>query len=157
MSVTVIEERAAANSRLTAIRLALLTMRCMERWRSNVSDYDKAMILVSVVAITSERFTRAGLDEELKALERPLPLDTLAPCNVSSIAAATGLNRETTRRKVKALIDEGFLVRSEQGVISFKPGHFQKDYISELVRNPLDSLVRTANDLIRDGTLDAER
>ena len=157
MSISVNEERAAANSRLTAIRLTMLTMRCMERWRRNVSDFDKAMILVSVVAITAERFTRAGLDEELKALDMPLPVDALAPCNVSSIAAATGLNRETTRRKVKALVDEGFLVRSEQGVISFKPGYFQQDYIHDLVRTQLDSLVRTANDLIRDGTLETER
>jgi hypothetical protein len=157
VSVSVNEERAAANSRLTAIRLTLLTMRCMERWRRGVSDFDKAMILVSVVAITAERFTRAGLDEELKALDRPLPLDTLAPCNVSSIAAATGLNRETTRRKVKALVDEGYLVRSEQGVISFTPGYFQQDSIQALVRSQLDSLVRTANDLVRDGTLDLHR
>jgi hypothetical protein len=154
VSISVNEERAAANSRLTAIRLTMLTMRCMERWRRNVSDFDKAMILVSVVAITSERFTRAGLEEELKTLETPLPLDALAPCNVSSIAAATGLNRETTRRKVNALIEEGYLVRSEEGVISFTPGHFQQNYIHELVRSQLDSLVRTANDLIRDGTLD---
>jgi predicted transcriptional regulator len=155
--ISVNEERAAANNRLTAIRLTMLTMRCMERWRANVSDYDKAMILVAVVAITAERFTRSGLDEALKTLDQPLPAETLAPCNVSSIAAATGLNRETARRKVKALIDEGFLVRSEQGVIGFTPGHFQQDYISELIRAQLDSLVRTANDLIRDGTLDTQR
>ncbi|HEY0011330.1 MAG TPA: hypothetical protein VGB79_00590 [Allosphingosinicella sp.] len=157
MSISVNEERAAANDRLTAIRLTMLTMRCMERWRRNVSDYDKAMILVSVVAITSERFTRAGLDEGQKALAQPIAPETLAPCNVSSIASATGLNRETTRRKVKALVEEGFLVRSEQGVIGFKPGHFQKDYIEALIRSQLDSLVRTTNDLIRDGTLDTDR
>jgi hypothetical protein len=154
VSISVNEERAAANSRLTAIRLTMLTMRCMERWRTGVSDFDKAMILISVGAITSERFTRAGLDEDLKDLATPLPPEALAPCNVSSIAAATGLNRETTRRKVKALIDEGFLVRSEQGVINFTPGFFQQDFIHELIRSQLDSLVRTANDLVRDGTLE---
>jgi predicted transcriptional regulator len=157
VSISVNQERAAANDRLTAIRLTMLTMRCMERWRRNVSDYDKAMILVSVVAITAERLTRGTLDDDMKALSQPVPLDALAPCNVSSIAAATGLNRETTRRKVKALVDEGFLVRSEQGVISFTPGHFQQDYIHDLIRSQLDSLVRTANDLIRDGTLDTDR
>jgi hypothetical protein len=155
VSISVNEERAAANSRLTAIRLTMLTMRGMERWRTGVSDFDKAMILIAVGAITSERFTRAGLDEELKALATPLPPEVLAPCNVSSIAAATGLNRETTRRKVKALVDEGFLVRSEHGVINFTPGFFQQAFIHELIRSQLDSLVRTANDLIRDGTLDA--
>jgi hypothetical protein len=157
VSISVNEERAAANDRLTAIRLAMLTMRCMERWRRNVSDYDKAMILLAVVAITAERFTRGALDEDLKAIAQPLDPEALAACNVSSIASATGINRETTRRKVKALVDEGFLVRSEQGVIAFAPGHFQKDYIEGLIRSQLDSLVRTTNDLIRDGTLETDR
>ena len=153
MAVSVIEERAEANGRLTAIRLTMLTLRCMEKWRRNVSDYDSAMILVAVVAITAERFTRAGLEDELKALARPMPAEQLAPCNIASIAAATGLNRETARRKVNALIKSGFLVRSGDGVIGFRPGHLQQDYIHDLVRAQLDSVVRTVNDLCRDGTL----
>lgn len=159
MAVSVIEERAEANSRLTAIRLTMLTLRYMEKWRGNVSDYDSAMILVAVVAITAERFTRAGLEEEFRALARPMPADQLAPCNIASIAAATGLNRETTRRKVNALIKSGFLVRSGDGVIGFRPGHLQQDYIHDLVRTQLDAVVRTVNDLHRDGTLavDARR
>ena len=153
MAVSVIEERAEANSRITAIRLTMLTLRWMEKWRRNVTDYDSAMILVAVVAITAERFTRSGLDEEFRAISQPMPAEQLAPCNVSSIAAATGINRETTRRKVNALVKNGFLVRSEDGVIGFKPGHLQQDYIHDLVRSQLESVVRTVNDLCRDGIL----
>lgn len=153
MPVFVDEGRASANSRITAIRLTLLTLRCMEKWRANVKDYDSAMILVAVGAITAERLTRAELEEEYRAVERPMPADRLAACNVSSLAAATGLNRETTRRKVNALIESGFLVRSEQGVIGFAPGHLQKEHIPNLIRSQLDSLVRTINDLVRDGTV----
>ena len=153
MAVSVVENRAQANSRITAIRLTMLTLRCMEKWRANVSDYDAAMILVAVVAITAERLTRTSLDVELKMLTQPMPKEQLAPCNVSSIAAATGINRETTRRKVNSLIKGGFLVKSTDGVISFKPGHVQQDYILDLVRAQLDSVVRTVNDLCRDGTV----
>jgi hypothetical protein len=151
--VVVDEARARANSRITAIRLTLLTLRTMEKWRLNVKDYDSAMILIAVGAVTAERLTRGELDEELKSIERPVPPERLAPCNVSSLAAATGLNRETTRRKVNALVEAGFLVKSEQGVIGFTPGHVQQDYIHEMVRGQLDSVVRTVNDLARDGTL----
>lgn len=153
MAVSVAEDRAPANSRLTAIRLAMLTLRWMEKWRDNVGDYDMAMILVAVAAITSERFTRADLEGELKALTRPMPAEHLAPCNISSIAAATGINRETTRRKVNALIADGTLVRSAEGVVGFRPGHLQQDFIHDLVRAQLDSVVRTVNDLCRDGTV----
>lgn len=131
----------------------MLTLRWMEKWRRNVSDYDSAMILVSVVAITAERLTRAELPEELRDLSRPLPREELARCNIRSIAAATGLNRESTRRKVNALIKAGFLVKSEDGVIGFRPGHLQQDYVHELVRAQLDAAVKLTNDLCRDGTL----
>jgi hypothetical protein len=151
--VFVDEARASANSRITAIRLTLLTLRCMEKWRLNVKDYDSAMILVAVVAVTAERLTRAELEEELKSIDRPMPSEQLAACNVSSLAAATGLNRETTRRKVNALVESGFLAKSDQGVIGFAPGHLQKDYIQDLIRSQLDSLVKTINDLARDGTV----
>ena len=157
MAVSVVEDRSEANSRLTAIRLTMLTMRWMEKWRRNVRDYDSAMILVAVVAITAERLTRTSLEDELKRLSEPMPAEKLAPCNVSSIAAATGINRETTRRKVDALIRSGFLVKSAEGVISFRPGHLQQDYIHELVRAQLDSLVRTVNDLCRDGTVSCDQ
>ncbi len=153
LSLTVDEAYAQANSRLTAIRLTMLTLRSMERWRRNVSDYDSAMILVAVVPISAERLTRPGLDPEPRDLARPLPREALAPCNISSIAAATGLNRETARRKVNALIEAGSLKRSDDGVIAFAPGHLQQDYVRELVRSQLDAVVRTANDLCRDGTL----
>lgn len=156
MAVSVVEDRAAGNSRLTAIRLTMLTLRNMELWRRNVTDYDSAMILVAVVAITSERLTRAGLDDALRRIEAPMPAEHLAPCNISSIAAATGINRETTRRKVKALIEAGFLARSDEGVIGFRAGHLQQDYIQDLVRGQLDAVVRTVNDLTRDGTLSWE-
>jgi len=109
MPVVIDDVQAGANSRLVAIRLTMLTLRCMENWRRNVRDYDQAMILVAIVAISAERLTRTELDLEDRKLETPIPEDELAPCNVSSIAAATGLNRETARRKVNELVKAGFL------------------------------------------------
>ena len=153
MAISVNEGNALTQGRITAIRLTMHTLRMMEKWRRNVSDYDSVMILIAVVAITGERLTRCDLEPELKNLSHPIPPDQLAPCNISSIAAATGLNRETTRRKVKALIEQGFLVRSEEGVIGFTRGHLQQDYVQDMVRQQLDGVVKITNDLCRDGTL----
>lgn len=151
--LTVDERSARAKSRITAIRLALLTLRSMEYWRQGVRDYDSAMVLVAVAAITSERLTRAGLTEEYEDLANPLPTERLGRCNVSSIAAATGLNRETARRKVAGLVAAGLLARTGRSAIGFPPGLLQDSATAELVRRQLDSLVRTANDLIRDGVV----
>jgi hypothetical protein len=153
MSLSIDETRFEANSRLTAIRLTMLTLRCMETWRRNVTDADSAMILVAVVAITAERLTRHDLQGDLRNMAQPVPADQLAPCNISSIAAATGLNRETARRRVNSLIERGFLTRSDDGVIGFVPGHLQKEYIHDMVRSQLDSVVGTVNNLVREGTV----
>jgi hypothetical protein len=144
-----------ANSRLAAIRLCMLISRCMENARRDVGDSDSALILVAVVAISGERLTRTELPEDLRSLATPLPPGVAGDCNISSIAAATGLNRETTRRKVRALVDQGFLQRSDAGEISFAPGVLRRDSTQELVKQQLEAIARFANEAIRDGVLTA--
>jgi hypothetical protein len=147
------EEQAVANSRPTAIRLSALTLRWMETWRRNVGDYDSAMVLLAVVAITAGRLLRSVLEPELRDMTNALPHGYLGKCNISSIAAATGLNRETARRKVAQLINRGYLVRAEDGSIQFKPGYLQRPETADMVRTQLDSFVRAANEMARDGVL----
>ena len=153
MALIIDSAGADANNRLTAIRLALLTTRFMELWRRGTRDSDTAMILVAVAAITSERFTRGGLTEGQRSLEEDLPYDMLASCNVSSIAAATGLNRETARRRVNALVKSGLLVRSERGEIAFPPGRLQEPETHALIRKLLEAVTRFVNESIKDGVL----
>jgi hypothetical protein len=141
-------------SRIVALRLVLLTLRCMENWKHDVDDCDRAMILVAVAAITAERILRGDHSGIHATLDEPLPAGLMARCNVSSIAGATGLNRETTRRKVDSLIEKGLLVRLGNGTITFAPGVIQEQSTQELVRRQLDGIVRTANDLVHDGVLE---
>jgi len=154
--VIVDEAGAEAHSRLTAIRLSLMMLRYMEHWRARVDGYDAIMILVAIGAIVAERVTRdTDLKPELKCLRHPFPPERLTPCNVSSIASATGLNRETTRRKVKDLVDAGVLIRTDGSGISFAPGILQQDTAQEMFRRQLDCMVKLTNELLRDGTLKA--
>ncbi len=155
MQLTLDKPAAAAMSRLTAIRLALLTSRAMENWRAGVGDNESAMILLAVVAITGERLTRTDLPEDLRNVATPLPPGYAAGCNISSIAAATGLNRETTRRRVGALIERGYLARTQEGEICF-PTHLQQDPATlEFLTRQLEAVARFANDALRDGVLKA--
>ena len=153
MPVKIDTEAADSNSRLTAIRLVVLTARFMELWRRGTRDTDTVMILIAVAAITAERLTRIELDEEMKALEHSFPSALLAPCNISSIAAATGLNRETARRRVNAMVKEGSLVRNDKGEVYFPPGLLQQPGTRKLIRKQLEMLTRFVNDSIRDGVL----
>lgn len=153
MALIIDEDAARSASRPTVILLSLFAMRFMEQWKLDVEDHDGAMILLAVVAISSERLLRTELSPEEMELTTPLSPDRLARCNVSSIASATGLNRETTRRKVNALIDQGLLTRRRDGSIAFAPGILQRESTLALVRRQLEAVVRLANDLIRMGTL----
>jgi DNA-binding transcriptional ArsR family regulator len=153
MQLTLDSEALAANSRLTAIRLALLTSRAMENWRRDVGDNDSAMILLAVVAIAGERLTRTELPERLRSVATALPPGFAGECNVSSIAAATGLNRETTRRKVNALVEAGYLERSKDGEIAYPAGRAQDPATLDFVRRQLEAVARFANEAIREGVL----
>jgi hypothetical protein len=155
MQLTIDKQASAAMSRLTAIRLALLTSRAMENWRAGVGDNESAMILLAVVAIAGERLTRADLPEALRNVATPLPPGYAAGCNISSIASATGLNRETTRRKVSALIERGYLARSAAGEISFPLDRQQDPATLEFLTRQLEAVTRFANDSLRDGVLKA--
>lgn len=155
MNIIVDPDSARANGRLTAIRLAILTSRCMENWRRGIGDMDRAMILVAVAAIVGERLTRTPLAEELRGLDADLPDGLRGGCNISSIAAAAGLNRETARRKVNALVEEGYLVRSAAGEIGFSADVRQSEWTERLLRKQLEAVARFANDLLRDGVLRA--
>lgn len=156
MALVIDTKAADATSRLTGIRLALLTTRMMELWRRGTRDSDTAMIMVAVAAITAERFTRGGLSDDQKTLDWAMPLDKLAPCNVSSIAAATGLNRETARRRVNKLVRSGELIRSENGEIAFPLGRMQDPATARLVRKQLEAVTRFVNEAMKDGTVRVE-
>lgn len=153
MPVIIDNDGADANSRLTAIRVTVLTARLMELWRRGTRDSDTALILVAVVAITAERLTRIDLPREMRRIEDPVPSEMLGTCNISSIAAATGLNRETARRRVNALVRDGVLTRSDRGEIYFPPGFLQRSETRALVRTLLETVTRFVNDQLRDGAL----
>ena len=153
MQLSIDPEQADANSRLTAIRAAVFLTRSMEIWRRDRLDPQMALIILAVISITSEKLMRSGLDPEYHALETYLPLDKLQACNVASIAAATGINRETVRRRVQTLIRGGSLIRTEAGEIALPPQKVQERSALDMVRRQLEALVRFTNDSLRDGTL----
>ncbi|MCW3798474.1 hypothetical protein OMW55_11725 [Sphingomonas sp. BN140010] len=156
MQLVIDEEQANANTRMTAIRAAVLMTRSMELWRRERLDPQSVLIILSVISITSEKLIRAKLEPKYHALDVYLPLEELQGCNIASIAAASGLNRETVRRRVQGLIDGGSLIRTEAGEIALPPDRVQEPSAIELIQRQLGAIVRFANDALRDGILVAK-
>ena len=156
MSLRVDEAQLEENGRLAGIALAAYTLRAMERWRAHLTDYDCVMIMVAVIAISAERLLRTGLPPEQRRLDTPVDPALRRKVNISSIAHATGLNRETTRRKVNDLIDQGLLTRLDDGSIGYRPGLVQVDRIRNQVRGQLGEIAAIANQLMKMGVLAEE-
>ena len=156
MPLVVDDFEAEASSRLVSIRLAQLTLRLLDNWRDMIDDFEKVMILLAVAAISGERFTRGEtLEEEFLHLRPTISGHPVVYGNASSVAAATGFNRETTRRKLNQLVDAKILMRTGNGRYRFDPSGRDVDRVLELIRKQLDTVVRTGNELVRDTILSA--
>ncbi|WP_205481570.1 hypothetical protein [Sphingomonas arenae] len=158
MPFEVDEVEAQSGSRLALVALVGLNLRMMENWRrtqleawGETLDYESTMILLAVIAIGGERLTRTSLTPDFRDLACPVPMELLGKCNVTSIAAATGLNRETVRRKVQRLERKELLIRDGKRSFRIVPAIMQSDMARELVRSQLEALRRTMNHLSRAG------
>lgn len=80
----------------------------------------------------------------------------LQPCNVLSIAEATGIPRETVRRKVVHLIERGWLVRDERKRLVLKRGAGEK-FVKANAKTALDILELAAKIQALLRPVDAER
>jgi hypothetical protein len=68
----------------------------------------------------------------------------LKPCNAYSIAAATGLPRETVRRKIVRLVELGWITRRDNGHLFITPRAL-KHFGSMLSARELNELLDTAD------------
>jgi hypothetical protein len=153
LPLTVDEEQACAKSRLAALRIISMKLRLLTLWRDAAGGNDESLILMAVIAITGDRLTRTEVSPELRNMAHPVPRESLGRCNISSIAAATGLNRETARRGINRLIERGILERTPDRSIHFTSGRMQGSNAYRISEMQLDEFARTANALMRDGVL----
>jgi hypothetical protein len=79
-------------------------------------DYEAILIYWSVVVASVGRYIRN--DDLITLIETggPLPAEEHHPISARAIAEATGLPRETVRRKIAALVEHGHLAQDARGV-----------------------------------------
>lgn len=145
--------QAAMKSRITAWRLISMRLRLLALWREVTGGHDESLILMAVIAITGDRLAAQDFKSEFGNMANPVPRKKLGRCNVSSISAATGLNRETARRVVQRLVDRGILERDNDRSIHFTKGRMQGTNAYRVSQTQLEEFVRTANALLKDGVL----
>ncbi|MDB5459205.1 MAG: hypothetical protein JWO72_946 [Caulobacteraceae bacterium] len=84
-------------------------------------DYEAILIYWSVALASVGRYLRS--DDLITLIESgsPLPEEAHHPVSARAIAEATGLPRETVRRKIAHLVAEGHLAQDSRGVRTFPP------------------------------------
>lgn len=156
MRLLVDNEALETKSRLVHIALLNLNLRFMENWRSaqigSEFDYESLMIVMAIIVISAEKVLRTELEPDLQTLAQQLPKSKVGKVNLSSIAAATAINRETVRRKVNNLQQAGWVVRDEEG-IRMVQGIIPYDVIRSIIGAQLDALTRMVNQLGKIGVL----
>ena|SRR6476469_979148 len=153
MPLIIDEAAARRQSRFAAHRLISMRLRLLNLWRSVTGGHNESLVIMAVIAITGDRLTRTNPASELRDMANVVPRSLLGRCHLSSIAAATGLNRETARRVVNRLIEKGVLERSPDRSINFAAGRMQGPNAFRLSQIQLEEFARTANELLRQGIL----
>ena len=117
-------------------------------------DIDLAIIAEAIaLAAVDPRMRDPQFRQDYARISQVVGIEGQRSVNALSIAASTGLPRETTRRKIKRLVELGIIVEVARGKYVMKPGYLQ----SPAIRGALDSIsretVRFINECLDTGML----
>jgi predicted transcriptional regulator len=143
-------DAAESKLRLVGLQLALSGLRIGEEYRRTIApDLDSVVVVLAVTAIALERPLRAQADITLYDMKKAIAINEVTRCNVASIAAATGLNRETARRKVNNLVKRGLLRKLEGGAIVFDDEVRLNPALTEMLCRQVNEVARLTNILLQ--------
>ena len=119
-----------------ALLLARHEIRSLRRW---FDDFDRDILLPILLGeialhnigalqngVARRSGTRIGKAHPVNAEVPAALINSLKPCNAYSIAAATGLPRETVRRKIVRLIELGWIHRRDNGHLFITEGALEE-------------------------------
>jgi hypothetical protein len=120
-------------------------------------DLDLAIIASAASLAPVENAMRsAAFRQEFANLETVIGEARQRGCNVLSIAAATGLPRETVRRKMARLVKDGFLVRRGPSDYILQPGLIQSQPYRQMLNEAEAETLRFVNVCLDQGIFDVD-
>ncbi len=117
-------------------------------------DLDLAIIAEAVaIAAIDPRMRDPQFRQDYGRMSQIVGIEGQRGVNALSIAASTGLPRETTRRKIKRLVELGIVVEVSRGKYVMKPGYLQTPAIRGTLDNLARETVRFINECLDNGVL----
>jgi hypothetical protein len=119
-------------------------------------DIDLAIIAGAAALAATESLMRDAAMRRTFADISTVIGDLQRGCNALSIAAATGLPRETVRRKMGRLVEMGVLVRRDDGNYIWQAGVLQGAPHRQMLEEWASETLRLVNDCIELGIFTVE-
>jgi hypothetical protein len=126
----------------------------IDRQRRQVyaGDLDMACISEAIALSAIEaRMRDPGFRQEYRDVAKVAGIQAQRGVNALSVAEATGIPRETTRRKIKKLIELGAVLEVRRGEYIMKPGFLQQDAVIAGLIRALSDTTRFINDGVDQG------
>jgi hypothetical protein len=112
-------------------------------------DFDLLIITAAVgLAAVEHRVRDPDFKTRFGNIDEKLGLDGQRGTNATSLAATTGLPRETVRRKILRLIELGIVARRDSGDFVLQPGTLQSPPFARVFSSISDETVRMVNECI---------
>jgi hypothetical protein len=116
------------------------------------TDLDYASIIEAVsLSVIEARMRDPNWRQEYSAISKTVGATPQRGVNSMSISRATGIPRETARRKIKNLIARGALTEVRAGEYIVTPGYLQKVATAARVEGALADALRFMNDGLEHG------
>jgi hypothetical protein len=144
-----------ANSRLF-VYLAGKYVHRIERERRELyfGDLDLALIAEIISAAGTEPGMRdAAFRQKHQHFDTAVSVQEQRAVNATSISIAAGIPRETVRRKIRRLLELGFLVEKEPARYVVKPGVLLAPHRQAAFARSIDETMRFMNELLDHGVV----
>jgi hypothetical protein len=145
----------SVTTRERRIELSYLTGRFMTEHLVRVNrafdgDLTAAIVLATIAQHNIQRYYEEVARSSAEGLDRLIASGEhaphLRPCNAFSVSAATGIPRETVRRKVKRLREKGWLTVGARGQLAVALGI--AEHFAEFDRETIRRFETTARDVL---------
>jgi DNA-binding transcriptional ArsR family regulator len=122
------------------------------RRKAHFGDMDQAIVAGMVAVGGLEHMMRVpGFRESFGDTRTVIGVEGQRGVNAFSIAEATGIPRETVRRKLKELANRGVVMEKERGRYIMTPGFVQKPENDAALQQVLGHFVQLMNEAVRLG------
>ncbi|SJZ92440.1 hypothetical protein SAMN02745126_02889 [Enhydrobacter aerosaccus] len=122
------------------------------RRRAYAGDLEVALISEAIALSAIEPLMRdPQMRDHFRSVRNVVGVEGQRGVNALSIAAATGIPRETVRRKIRKLIELGAITQVKRGEYVMKPGFLQRTENLALLQQAINDTIRFINTALDQG------